>query len=125
MMTVIYYLFRAICFPHEGKIITIDQLDYCMLNYRAKLELTIPFIGDYKENIDSINVEMFKYSYITGSITLSPLVFYIGNSPIFIVYLVPIMTMDKDPWVLPHTSNIGTMRSRMTLFIVEISYQSI
>ena len=34
MMTIVSSIFRVLCFPHEGKVVTIDLLSYCMLDSR-------------------------------------------------------------------------------------------
>jgi hypothetical protein len=39
-------IFRVICFPHQGKIYMIDQLDYFTPNLQANPSTNVPFIGD-------------------------------------------------------------------------------
>lgn len=40
-------MFRALYFPHEGKIVTIDQLDYYILsNKSTAMGSNVTFVGD-------------------------------------------------------------------------------
>jgi hypothetical protein len=46
MTTVASSFFWCFQFPHQGKIVTIDQLDYCTPDYRNQMNNNIPFLGD-------------------------------------------------------------------------------
>ena len=45
MIAIVYSESRVIRFPHWGKIVMIDQLDYCMLE--TAIQLNVCFIRDY------------------------------------------------------------------------------
>jgi hypothetical protein len=67
-MTVIASLvFRCVQFPHQGKIVTVDQLDFCTTDARAPATNNIPFLGDHKITYESIGVGLLKYSSLMGT----------------------------------------------------------
>lgn len=39
-------VFHTISFPHQGKIVIVDQLDFCTIDIRTTTETTIPLVGD-------------------------------------------------------------------------------
>jgi hypothetical protein len=60
-------VFRCVQFPHQGKIITVDQLDFCMTVARAPATNNIPFLGDHKITYESIGVGLLKDSSLMGT----------------------------------------------------------
>ena len=65
MQAIISYVFRVIQFPHQGKIVTIEQLDYyASPNLPHK---NIPLFGDSMGNFDSFGVGIFKESSVMGT----------------------------------------------------------
>jgi hypothetical protein len=60
-------VFRCVQFPHQGKIVTVDQLDFYMTNARAPSTNNIPFLGDHKITYESIGVGLLKYSSLMGT----------------------------------------------------------
>ena len=53
-------VFHTISFPHQGKIITADQLDFCTSDLRSNTESTIPLIGDSSTKSKTIGAGLFK-----------------------------------------------------------------
>jgi hypothetical protein len=51
MITVVSSVFRTLCFPHEGKIVTIDQLSFACFHPNASLGLVIHNSQSTTENI--------------------------------------------------------------------------
>jgi hypothetical protein len=47
-------IFQCVQFPHQGKIVIVDQLDFCTTNARAPATNNIPFLGDHKITYESI-----------------------------------------------------------------------
>jgi hypothetical protein len=60
MMTFISSVFQVLHFPHQGNIITIDQLAFYTLNLRTNAGSNVPFVGDSKSDYMSVGVRMFK-----------------------------------------------------------------
>jgi hypothetical protein len=67
-MTVVASLvFRCVQFTHQGKIVTIDQLDFCTPDARIPATNNIPFLGDHPVMYESIGVGLLKYSSLMGT----------------------------------------------------------
>jgi hypothetical protein len=62
-------MFRFVQFPHQGKIVTVDQLDFCMTDAYAPTTNNIPFLGDHTITYESIGVGLLKYSSLIGTFT--------------------------------------------------------
>lgn len=48
MDAIVSSLFRIICFPHEGRIITVDQMEYSLKESNASYDSSIPLVNDPK-----------------------------------------------------------------------------
>jgi hypothetical protein len=60
-------VFLCVQFPHQGKIVIVDQLDFCTTDARAPTTNNIPFLGDHKITYESIGVGLLKYSSLMGT----------------------------------------------------------
>jgi hypothetical protein len=60
-------VFRCVQFPHQGKIVTIDQLDFCTPDARIPATNNIPFLGDHTVTYESIGVGLLKDSSLMGT----------------------------------------------------------
>jgi hypothetical protein len=67
MTVVASSVFRCVQFPHQGKIVTIDQLDFCTLKTRAPITNNIPFLGNHPVTYESVGVGLFKDSSLMGT----------------------------------------------------------
>lgn len=65
MTTVVSSVFRTLCFPHEGKIMTIDELSIAHASPNASIVPLIPVIDDSQPTTKDIGVEM--YSSLMGT----------------------------------------------------------
>jgi hypothetical protein len=141
MMTIVSSIFRVLCFPHEGKVVTIDQLSYCMLDSRTNVSMNIPFVSGSMGAYDSVGVGMFKDSSLMGTFTLPPPFNPSNSTPICMISLGTIesqggssasrlvssnvLDVNKDPWVVPHPSKVESFEKVCWLSTIEISYQAI
>eukprot|EP00253_Pinus_taeda_P027995 PITA_27995 len=57
---VVSTLFHVICFPHKGKIVKVDQLDYCLVDPQATSDSTIPLVDNPRPPIDNLGVGMYS-----------------------------------------------------------------
>jgi hypothetical protein len=57
-------IFKVLHFPYEGKLVTIDQLSYYMLDYRTNIGENIPFINGSIGAYDSVQVLACLNSHI-------------------------------------------------------------
>ena len=60
MKAVASTVFRLLHFPHQGKIVTINQLHYCTPNFCPNANTMVPFISESACVSQSIGVGMFK-----------------------------------------------------------------
>jgi hypothetical protein len=60
-------VFRCVQFSHQGKIVTIDQLDFCTLDAHAPSTNNIPFLGDHKITYESVCLGLLKHSTLMGT----------------------------------------------------------
>ena len=63
--------FHTLQFPHQDKIVTIDQLDYCIPDIRNHGANNVPFVEDSKLSYESVGVGLLKYSSLMGNFPLS------------------------------------------------------
>jgi hypothetical protein len=119
-------VFRCVQFPHQGKIITVDQLDLCTPNVRAPATNNIPFLGDHKIMYESIGVGLLKDSNLMGTFpTPLPLTTH------HISTVDMILTMDyqslesSDPWIVPSPLEFDALGDTIPLSPTKPSYISI
>jgi len=48
MTTIVSSIFHVLCFPHEGNIVTIDQLSFVRLSPFAYVGPSVPIIDNYQ-----------------------------------------------------------------------------
>ena len=70
MTSLVSSVFRVIRFPHQEKIITINQLDYCTLE--TSIHSNVPFVENSQAVIQDVGVGMFKDSSLMGTFTIPP-----------------------------------------------------
>ena len=66
MMVVALSIFRMLLFPHQGKYVTIDQLNYFSPNITASMENNVPMLGQSPPPYQSVGVGLLKYSSLMG-----------------------------------------------------------
>jgi hypothetical protein len=69
MIVVVSSVFCTLCFPHEGKIVTIDQLSFAYSSPNASLGQSIPVIDNSQPTTENIGVGM--YSSLMGTFDFS------------------------------------------------------
>jgi hypothetical protein len=50
MIVVVSSIFKVLHFPHQGKIVTIDQLSFCTPDLGSNVGSNVPFVGDIKQS---------------------------------------------------------------------------
>ena len=63
-------LFRIIFFPHEGRIVTVDQLDCSPVDPNASTDSTIPLVDNAKLPVENLGVGM--YFSLMGNFDIPP-----------------------------------------------------
>jgi hypothetical protein len=65
MVVIVSSIFCTLFFPHEGKIMTIDQLSFAYSSPNASIGTSIPVIDNSQPTTDNIGVEI--YSSLMGT----------------------------------------------------------
>ena len=60
MDAIVSSLFRILCFPHEGRIVKIDQLDYSLGESHTTSDSTIPLVDNPRQPIENLGVWMYS-----------------------------------------------------------------
>ena len=103
-------------FPHEGKLVTIDQLSFTRKVRMETNESTIPLVDQVRPYLESLGDGM--YASLIGTFDIPSLINYlastsVGNSIATVVDRI-------DPWVLP-----SHHEPEVPLSAAELDYQAI
>jgi hypothetical protein len=77
MVIIVSSFLCPLCFPHEGKIVTIDQLSFAYASPNAYVGPSIPVIDNSQPEIENINVGM--YSPLMGTFNFMTLIHHIQS----------------------------------------------
>jgi hypothetical protein len=119
-------MFQSIQFPYQGKIFTIDQLDYCTPDAHTPSTNNIPFLGDSNITYESVGVGLLKYSSLMGTFPapLPPTTQHIAT-----INMISTMAYQyfesSDPWVVPSPLQFNALGDTMPLSIDKASYNAI
>jgi len=106
MFCVVSSLFRVLHFPHEGKIVKVDQLSFFS---SGTLNDNVPYVGNTKIPYESVGVSIFKGSSLVGNFTLPP-----PN-----VTSINMILGSIDPWIIPTPYQIDSFGDSMSLSPLE------
>jgi hypothetical protein len=56
MMVVVSSVFRVLCFPHEGRIVTVDQMSFTHSDSVTSMGSTVLLVGNSQTKTKSIGV---------------------------------------------------------------------
>ena len=111
-------IYQLVCFPHQGKIISINQLDYCTLNLWFNSTTNIPLVSNSYQVPKLVGESLFKDPCLMG-VFLPPI-------PDTIVTLINMIssvgTHLGEPWVIQNLSEVESHGDTMPLSPVELSY---
>ena len=121
MTAIVSSVFRLIKFPHQGNIITIDQLIY----FSSDLASTETIHHVFKMAIPykDVGVGLIKDSGLLGNFSFPP-----PNvlPPIANIHMISSNTITfDDPWIIPYNSELDSFDGAMPLSPFEISYQAV
>jgi hypothetical protein len=119
-------VFLCVQFPHQGKIVTIDQLDYCTLEARTPATNNIPFLGDSRITYEIVGVGILKDSSLMGTFPtpLPPTTQHI--STINMILTMAYQSLESsDPWLVPSPLEFDPLGDAMPLSPAEASYDAI
>jgi hypothetical protein len=125
MRVVVSNLFRVIRFPHQGKVVTVDQLAFFNADTRTG---NVLFIANTPPGYENVGVGLLKDSSLMGTFPIPPppdiprpLV-----ASINMISTVPReLPMSVDPWIVPDPGDHVRFSNVMSLSPVESAYQAI
>ena len=121
MQAIASIVYRLVCSPHQGKIISIDQLDYCTPNVRFDTAANVPLVSNSHAVTELIGARFFKDPCLMG--VFLPLVPDAFVAPINMISSVD--TFIGDPWILPELTEVKTYGDTMPLSLDEKTYSAI
>jgi hypothetical protein len=126
MTAITLSVFRCVQFPHQGKIVTIDQLDFCTPDARAPVTNNIPFLGDHQVTYESIGVGLLKHSSLMGTFP-TPLPSTTHHiSTINMISTMAYQSLESsDPWIVPSPMEFDGLGDTMPLSPTEAAYMAI
>jgi hypothetical protein len=119
-------VFQCVQFPHKGKIVTVDQLDFCRTDARVPATNNIPFLGDHKITYESVGVGLLKDSILMGTFPtpLPPTTHHI--STVDMISTAAYKSLESsDPWIIPHPLEFDALSDTVPLSPAETSSISI
>jgi len=122
MIFVTSSVFRTLDFPYQGKIVNIDQLNYCITNSTTCSVDNVLLVGDFQLSYESVGVGLLKYSTLMGNFSLptptpSTLITQVNT----ISSMVHQSLGSLDPWVVPTLSQLESFSDIMPLNPVEVA----
>jgi hypothetical protein len=126
MTAVASSVFRCVQFPHQGKIVTIDQLDFCTPDARIPATNNIPFLGDHAVTYESVGVGLLKDSSLMGTFPtpLPPTTSHIAAVNMISTW--PQQSLESsDPWIVPSPLEFDGLSDLMPLSPAEAAYVAI
>jgi hypothetical protein len=124
MCAVVSTLFCVVRFPHQGKVVTVDQLAFFNFDTRTG---NVSFIAKTLPGYENVGVGLLKDSSLMGTFPIPPPdVPRPSVSSINMISTVPHkLPVSHDPWIVPDPGDHLCFDDVMSLSPVESSYQAI
>jgi hypothetical protein len=124
MCAVVSTLFHVLRFPHQGKVVTVDQLAFFNSDSHTS---NVPFISKTPPGYENVGVGLLKDSTLMGTFPIPPP----DIPPPFVASINMISTIVRetpesyDPWVVPSSGDYLLYNDKIPLSPVESAYQAI
>jgi hypothetical protein len=125
MRAVVSTLFRVLRFPHQGKVVTVDQLAFFNADTRTS---NVSFIANTPPGYENVGVGLLKYPSLMGTFPIPPP----PNIPIPLVASINMIStvpcelpVSVDPWIVSDPGDHVRFGDVMSLSPVESAYQAI
>jgi hypothetical protein len=124
MCAVVSTLFHVVRFPHQGKVVTVDQLTFFKSDTRTG---NVPFIAKTPLGYENVGVGLLKDSSLMGTFPIPlPDVPRLSVASIHMISTVPHeLLTSQDPWIVPNPGDHLRFSNTMSLSPVESAYQAI
>jgi hypothetical protein len=121
MTPVVLFVFRVLCFPHQGKILMIDKLAFCTLDLRYNGGYNVPFFGDTQQYSLSVGTKTFKHPSLMGIFSLPPPAPIANISAINMISSFTSGSLSfVDPWVIPRFEDVESYGASKLPTMVDI-----
>jgi hypothetical protein len=124
MHVVVSTLFRVVCFPHQGKVVTIEKLAFFNSNAHTR---NIPFISKTPPGYENDSVGLLKDLTLMGTFPIPP-----PDVPPPLVASINMISTSicetpasSNSWIVPAPGDYLHYGDHIPLSLVESSYQSI
>lgn len=118
MKVVVSTMFRVLRFPHQGRIITIDQLNFCIPDFHSSTN--VPFISESSLVIKAVGAYLYKDPCLMGIFPM-----HAPNT----LNLTPInmisSTQSEYPWIILDLLEVDSFGGSMPLSLAKLSYSVI
>jgi hypothetical protein len=121
MHTVVSTLFSVVHFPHQGKVVTVDQLTSFNSDTRTS---NIPFIAKTPHGYENVGVGLLKDSSLIGTFPIPPLdVPCLSIASINMISTLPQeLLVSHNPWIVPNPGDHLHFGDKISLSLVESTY---
>jgi hypothetical protein len=124
MCAVVSTLFHVVRFPHQGKVITINQLAFFNSDTHTG---NVLFIAKTPPGYENVDVGLLKDSSLMGTFPIRPL--DVPCSSVASINMISTMPheipVSHDPWIVPDHGDHLHFGNIMPLSLVESAYQAI
>jgi hypothetical protein len=124
MRAVVSTLFHVVHFPHQGKVVTVDQLAFFNSDTRTG---NVPFIAKTLLGYENVGVGLLKDSSLMGTFPIP-----LPDVPCLLVSSINMMStaphelpVSSNPWIVPDPRDYTRFGDIMSLSPVESAYQAI
>jgi hypothetical protein len=125
MRVVVSTLFCVVCFPHQGKVVTVDQLVFFNSDTRTG---NVLFIAKTPTGYENVGVGLLKDSSLMGTFPIPPPpdIPCPSIASINMISTVPHeLPMSADPWIVPDPGDHAPFDDIMSLSPVKSAYHAI
>ena len=116
MSAIASIIFRVVVFPHEGKLVTVDQLNFTPKGCMESNESTIPLVDHVKPAWEILGAGI--NASLMGKFDIPTPINYLGSTSVG--KSIATIVDRTDPWVLP-----SHHEPKVPLLATEVTYQAI
>jgi hypothetical protein len=124
MHVVVSNLLHVVHFPHQGKVVTVDQLAFFNFDTHTS---NVPFIAKTPSGYENVGVGLLKDSSLMGTFPIPPP--DVPRSSVSSINMVSTLPhkipTSHDPWIVPNPGDHLRYDDMMPLSLVKSTYQAI
>jgi hypothetical protein len=124
MCAIVLTLFRVVRFPHQGKVVTVNQLAFFNSDTHTN---NVPFITKTPPSYENVGVGLLKDSSLMGTFPIPPP--DVPRSSVASINMISTLPhellVSHDPWIVPDPGDHLFYGNEMSLIPVESAYEAI